>query len=415
VNKARIVFFGLLIGLTAMLGASLASADGDEEFKLPPGTKLPPQPREWLAPPVDLTPPPAAPRWGGEWKRGRSLPLPLAAHGSAYQEPYLYLIGGVTGRDGLGQRDVWMTKVGKEGDLGKWEKTKPLPVPLAFAGIVQTDGRVYVLGGASRDGLQNIYDTVYSAPLKKNGGLGAWREERRLPVKIMYPAAAASNGFIYILGGFDGQEYRQTLYYSKLTPGGGLGEWTAAKVFYPHRIGRTFMAVSGGDLIVVGGMWSDSQGEHVSSLMMRGQRTPEGDVTAWVDDDHIKVAARPLRFSLADEAGAQDENFIYVFGGRGADAPGLPSTQSCWIDPIKGKLTRWQFGPELPLFGVKGAPQTARVYQSRAVIARDHVFLLGGFLYIRESTPEVWVMPLKKYEEPAWLKDKRGDGKKKQS
>ena len=409
-KKARTAYLGLFIIIPVVLGA-LAAWAADEEVKLPPGTKMPPQPHEWLAPSVDLTPPPAEPCWGGEWKRGRALPLPLAAHGAVYQEPYLYVVGGVTGRDGLGQRDVWMSRMGKGGDLGKWEKTKPLPVPVAFASIVPAVGRIYVTGGASRDGLQNIYDTVYSAPLKKDGGLGAWREERRLPVKIMYHAATVLDGILYVLGGFDGQEYRQTLYYSKLTPGGGLGEWTVAKVFYPHRIGRTYMTSSGGDLIVVGGMWSDSQGEHVSSLVMRGKRTAEGDVINWVDDDRIKIAARPLRFSLADQAGAKDDNYLYAFGGRGADAPGIQTAQACWIDPSRGKMTRWQFGPEIPLFGTKGAPQKARVYQSAAVIAREQVLLLGGFLYIREATPEVWVMPLKKYEEPAWLKN----AKKKQS
>jgi hypothetical protein len=399
VKKARTAFLGLLILLPFA-----AVAAGDEEVKLPPGTKLPPMPHEWMAPSVDMTPPSAVARWGGDWKRGRPLPLPLAAHGAVFQSPYLYIVGGVTGRDGLGQRDVWMSRIAKGGELGTWKKTKPMAVPVAFAGVVPAAGRIYVLGGASRDGLQLIYDTVYSAPMKKDGGLGAWREERRLPVKMMYHAAVAHDGFLYVLGGFDGQEYRQTLYYSKLEPGGGLGEWSAAKVFYPHRVGRTYMTVSGGDLIVVGGMWSDSQGEHVSSLVMRGKRTPEGDVVSWGDDDRIKVAARPLRFSLADEAGANDGDFIYAFGGRDPGSPGIPTTQACWVNPVKDKLTRWQFGPDLPLFGAKGAPQKARVFQSAAVIADDHALVLGGFLFIREVTPEVWVMPLKKYEEPDWLK-----------
>jgi hypothetical protein len=395
----------LCLVMLAVSAAALPAA-GEEPVKLPPGVKLPPQPHEWIAPSFDMTPPSAEARWEGTWKRGRALPLPLAAHCAVADGQFIYVMGGVSGRDHLGQRDVWMSRSGEDGGLGKWKKARALPVPTAFGGAVLAGGRVYILGGSSREVLQNLYDKVCSAPLK-GGSLGAWREERAMPSKLLYHAVAACGGFVYVLGGFNGNEYSRDLLYAKLNPDGSLGEWAKAKGRYPHPIGKTFMTVVGGDLVVAGGMWNDSQGEHVTSLIMRGKCAPDGDVTEWVSEDGIKVAARPLKFSLAEQAGASDANFAYMFGGRDSFSPGLATTQASWINPVKGHLTRWQFGPELPLFGVRGAPQGARLYQTAAVIAGDYVYVLGGFLYIREPTAEVLVQRLKPYQEPSWLKSKK--------
>lgn len=365
---------------------------------------LPPQPREWLAPSVDMTPPPAAARWSAKWTQGRSLPVATAGHRLVSSGPFIYLIGGVAQREHLGQRDVWMSKVDrKTGVLSPWKKTTALPQPTTFFDAAVAGGRVYIAGGSSREGMQMLYDQVWSAPFKKNGGLGAWRAERPLRAKVVYPALAEAGGYLYQLGGFDGSEYRRVLYFAKLESGGALGEWKDAKALYPHAIGRTFMAAVGGDLLVAGGFRSDSQGEHITSLISRGKRSPDGDVTEWVGEDGLKVASRSLRFSLAEQAGATDGHFLYMAGGRDPDALGVGTTQASWINPKSGKITRWQFGPELPLFGEKGAPQSARLYLTAATVVGDHLVVAGGFLFVRECTPLVWVHALQPYRAPERL------------
>ncbi len=365
---------------------------------------MPPQPREWLAPSVDMTPPPAGARWSERWMQGRSLPVATAGHRLVADGQTVYLIGGVAQREHLGQRDVWMTTVDrKTGALAPWRKTTALPQPTTFFDAAKAGGRVYVAGGSSREGMQMLYDNVWSAPLKKGGGLGPWRAERPLRAKVVYPAMAEAGGYLYVLGGFDGSEYRRVLYFAKLEKDGALGEWKDAKAFYPHAIGRTFMANVGGDLVVSGGFRSDSQGEHITSLISRGVRQPDGDVHEWVGEDGLKVASRSLRFSLAEQAGAADANFIYMAGGRDPDALGVGTAQASWINPKTGKITRWQTGPDLPLFGEKGAPQSARLYLSAAAVAGDHLIVAGGFLFVRECTSLVWVHALQPYRAPEWV------------
>lgn len=390
--------------LMAAALAVMAAPAAAEEAQLPPGTKLPPQPHEWLAPSVDLTPPPAEARWGKGWTQGRSLPIAMAGHAAVADGRFIYVIGGLAQREHIGQRDVWMTSISKEGKLASWKKLGPLPVPVAFFDTVVANGRVYIFGGSSREGMQLIYDTVYSAQLRKGGGLGPWRAERPLPSKLVYAAAATAGGYAYVLGGFDGSEYHPNMSYARFNSDGTLQEWKDARAMYPHKIGKTVMANAGGDLVVIGGFWSDSQGQHTTALIMRGKREQDGNVKEWVSESGLKVAARSMRFSLAESAGATDGNFIYLAGGSDPDSMGVATTQASWINPKTGALSRWLFGHDLPLWGAKGAPQTARLYESAAVIAGDHMVVLGGFLFVRECTDLVWVQPLKDYREPDWVK-----------
>ena len=86
--------------------------------------------------------------------------------------------------------------------------------------------------------------------------------------------------------------------------------------------------------------------------------------------------------------------------------------QAAWITPA-GKMTRWQFGPDLPAWGMKGAPQTAKLYQSATVIAGNRLYVLGGFQSIREVTKDTWSIDLKPYQEPEWVKAAREKAGKK--
>jgi len=333
--------------------------------------------------------------------------MPLAGPDAFVSGRYIYVLGGLSGREHLGQRGVWVTKVGKSGDLGKWKKTKPLPVPMGFVVATQARGRIYLAGGSGRVGMQHVYDKVYSAEIRKRGRLSGWREERSLPAKLVHHAATFLNGNIYVLGGFDGQKYRQTVHYARVNSDGTLGEWMTGEALYPHPVGRTFMSSIGSDLMVVGGLWYDSQGEHVTSLIMRGRLAPDGNVTEWTGEKGVKIASGSLRYSLAEHAGVKGENFVYVLGGSGPDSPGVPTTQASWMHPEKGWITEWQFGPKLPRFDVLGAPQDARVFQGAAAIVGDFIYMLGGYLFVREPTASVWKQKLAEYEEPSWLKAKR--------
>lgn len=395
---------GSLIRILTCVSIMVCAVPGIRaEVKLPPGVKLPPQPREWMAPRTDLTPPPPNAPWTEKWLQGRSLPMPVAGHSVVCDGRNIVLIGGITGREALGLRDVWVSRPGRDGELVPWKRMRPIPTPVAFGAAVLASGRIYLIGGSSREAIQHLYSSVYSAPLKRNGKVGRWREERAIPEPLRYHAAAVCSDRIYVLGGFNGSEYRDALRYADINSDGSLGEWKTASAVYRHPVGRTFMACVGDSLLVMGGLWTDSQGEHITSLVKRGTPGPDGDVEKWVDEDSIKIASRPLRFSLAEHAGVQGRNFLYIVAGRDPDSLGLATAQASWVNPRSGKITRWQFGPSIPLYGRKGAPRNVRLYSSQAAIAEGNLYVLGGFQYVREMTSDVWRMPLAEYRPPSWL------------
>ena len=366
--------------------------------------KMPSQPQGWVGTEVDMTPPSAPARFAEKWTRDRQLPVGLAGHCAAAIGSNVFVMGGVSGREHLGMRDVYSASAGKSG-LGAWKKTSPLPTPAAFGACVVVGKRIYFIGGASREGMHHLYKAVWSAEVK-GSSLGKWREETALPAAIMYHTAATMDGIIYVLGGFDGQVYGANTVYSKVNSDGTLGDWKTATAVYPHPIGRTMMAPVGSSLVVCGGVNWDSQGEHISSLMMRGTRTADGDITAWVNDDGIKMASRTMTYSIAEHAGAYDANFLYAAGGRDPGTLGVATVQAAWIKP-DGHVTRWQFGPDLPAWGVKGPAQVAKLYQSAAVITGNRLYVLGGFQSIREVTKNTWSIDLKPYQEPDWVKQAR--------
>ncbi|MEK7766334.1 MAG: hypothetical protein AAB368_08860, partial [bacterium] len=298
------------------------------------------------------------------------------------------------GTDGLGG-DGWL----RTGDLG---------VLVDNELVVTGRKKELVIVGGRNVHPTDIEELVEQIPgVKPGGGLTDWREERALPDKLQHHAATVLGDVLYVVGGFNGSEYTDLVRYAAVNTDGSLGSWKEATGRYAHRVGRTSLQAVGGALFVTGGLWSDSQGEHITSLVRKGVPGPDGDVKTWEDMGGLKIASRSLRFSLAEEAGASDGEFVYAFGGRDPDALGVPTVQASWFNPRKGVLTRWQNGPDLPLYGVKGAPQSARVYNSAAVVTADHAYVLGGYLYVRELTPEVWVMRLAPYREPSWLKSRK--------
>jgi N-acetylneuraminic acid mutarotase len=361
-----------------------------------------PQPREWVAPAVDMNPPPG-PRWTAEWKKGRPLPVPLAGLRAVSAGKRIYVLGGITGKDALGVREVLVTTVEKGGKLSPWRKLVPLPAPAALGSAVMAQGRIYYLGGSSRDGMQNIYNTAWSAKVRKDGTLESWRNEAELPTRLMNHAAAERNGTLYVLGGFNGQDYTASVFYASIGADGRLSEWRTSSTKYPHRVGREGLVPVGGSLLALGGVWSDSQGVHSSSLVMRAAFSPDGDVTGW-EDEGVKVYSYPLRFSLGEQATALDANYVYMFGGSNSDGSGIPTTQAAWINPRTGKLTGWQAGPDLPIWQKSGQVLKARAYNSAAAVANDTAVVMGGYLFVREVVDTVWVMPLSSYADPAWLK-----------
>src|SRR5688572_10770943 len=134
------------------------------------------------------------------WTGSGALPFgrvsPAVVHDSR-----VYLIAGTP--DGYSvTNDVAVATLAADGTVGSWNSTTALDGARGAHGAVAYNGYVYAIGGTTD--FTNALDTVEFAKVNANGSLGNWSAATALPYGRLYHACFAYNGFVYSVGGFDG-------------------------------------------------------------------------------------------------------------------------------------------------------------------------------------------------------------------
>ncbi len=165
--------------------------------------------------------------WIPGWRQTAPLQTPRAGAAVVAAGEYLYVIGGIDGRDFL--RSVEYTRFRPDGTLEPWQTAPALQEARGFFGAVTHDGYLYVAGGANGPGGKNLLRSVERARLLPDGGLGPWE---RLPGQLSLPRRciklSVAGGRLYALGGFSGT-LLDTVESAPFLPDGGLGTWTMAE------------------------------------------------------------------------------------------------------------------------------------------------------------------------------------------
>ena len=118
-------------------------------------------------------------------------------------------------------RQQYFFNVQNNGTLGTWSTYgTSLPGTLSYSQAIVTNGYVYLLGGNNGS---SIVSTVYYAPINSNGTLGTWSTGTSLPGALGYSQAIVTNGYVYLLGGYNGSSYTSTIYYISFN--GGLNNY----------------------------------------------------------------------------------------------------------------------------------------------------------------------------------------------
>jgi DNA-binding CsgD family transcriptional regulator len=177
------------------------------------------------------------------WEHGSPKPTPAANIGAAVLEGRIYVPGGL-GSDGmpLDRLEIY------EPLEDRWTQGPSLPVPLCAYAIVAYGQGFYLLGGW--DG-QRYLDTVYYYDIKGE----TWRLEGQMPTPRGFAAAALADGRIYLVGGYDGEaEYRTCESYDPALAQAGLDPWRSHAPMRSGRAGHASVTVLG-HLYVLGGGW----------------------------------------------------------------------------------------------------------------------------------------------------------------
>lgn len=109
------------------------------------------------------------------------------------------------------------------GDIASWSTQTSLPVNMQFHFMAAWNGYIYALGGAQGTNPQG--QTVYFAQVQ-NGQIGTWNTTTPLPLQASsgFSFCAASNGFIFVIGGFTSVALAN-VWYAPINADGTLGNW----------------------------------------------------------------------------------------------------------------------------------------------------------------------------------------------
>jgi len=246
-----------------------------------------------------------------------------------------------------------------------------LPAARTHAAVAQLGTRLLVVGGS--DGTAAT-STTYVAELK-GGTFGSWTAGPALPEARSGASIVVVGSAAFLLGGSDADGApTDTVWTLPVdTETGALGEWAAVEgVALPAaRSGASALAVSDG-ILVVGGRGADG-----------GPTT-----TVWkADVDATGALGAPeeqaaLLVAVADATIAQVGDYIWVYGGSGADGPigavqrgnidvePTPETPAPNATPAPLKLLQWAIGDRYNL----PAARTA----AAGFAANGTLYVVGG-------------------------------------
>ena len=243
----------------------------------------------------------------GTWTtEANALPAPVSGASSVFYNGHVYIMGGNNYSTNVDTflNTVYSAPLNANGSVGTWTtEANALPAPSLDATAVAYNGYVYVMGGF--DGTSDV-NTVYSAPLNANGSVGTWTTEANaLPVYPEGATAITYNGYIYIMGGNYSAGVHSTVYSAPLNANGSVGTWTTEANALPTGLWNASAVVSSGHVYVMGG----NNGTNAVSTVYSAPLNANGSVGTWTTEAN----ALPASFNAANSVA--NNGFIYVIGG----------------------------------------------------------------------------------------------------
>ena len=192
----------------------------------------------------------------GSWKTTTSFSDGRKGHTSVVYNDYVYVLGGHSGTAYL--NDVQYATLISDGSIWTFGKTTSFSTGRSGHASFIYNGYIYVTGGFNGTYLSNIqYTTVNS-----NGSLGTWTSSPvSLPGGRSGHTAAVYNGYLYIIGGYDGSEYLNDVKYAKINSDGSIGSFSSTEEFLFGRSEHSSI-IYNGYLYILGGLFNDKYGKY---------------------------------------------------------------------------------------------------------------------------------------------------------
>ncbi len=324
-----------------------------------------------------------------------TLPASRAELATAIYNNKIFVIGGVD-TTGNPQTSIFAATTYITGGIQAPGFTTVSNLPIGLSGMPATiystgsGGFLYVPGGNTN--ISQVYtSTVYYQQFDANGNFfGGWKTTSApMPIPLVYHQAVVHNGYLYIIGGYEGFSTADPdISYGLINPStGDITSWTTQSGVIPNNGGgglSSFSAViwqsgTGTDyLYLIGGGIAGSYNVPDVSYAAFNSNGSVGSFTLHTSD---------LPLTLMAQAAVQFNGQIFVSGGlEGINITPTLKVQSSLIDPT-GALHDWGGG----VHWISSSPlPEARNYHGSVVNSGGEVYVIGGYGPTGKATNTVY-------------------------
>ncbi len=282
-----------------------------------------------------------------------------AGMGSAAANGQMYMAGGFDGSTYYSNVQYAPINNGGSGTVQAWAAPSFGANPSGFPTSAQTIAVGNYVYEISNDTSGGGAKTTWYAPMTSNGGLGAWNRASTMNVARSSFGLTTLNGYLYVLGGYDGGSEIAGSEYAKINSDGSLGNWAiATAVLSGAQIRDSGIAVaysSHAYLIGGNGTGDSAEVDYITPS------TTTGDFTTW-------TATTSLPYTDYFPAATVYNGYIYVLGG--GSAPGTALYNSVVYAPINsdGTIGTWAY-----------ATSFDGLQFTRSVAVDGYMYIVGGY------------------------------------
>jgi len=185
----------------------------------------------------------------GSWTAGPAYPTNIDSAACVNVTAGIYCVGGENYPNNVS--GVYFAQITSSG-LGSWSSVASYPNSLAGTSCVVYSGYMYCVGGFNSNG-DEVASTYYASI---SSGLNSWSGTTQYPLAVDRESCAVYFGYIYCVAGETANGSNQnspvtSVYSAPLSPS-GIGQWTAVQS-YPTALAALSCAPYSGYVYCVGG------------------------------------------------------------------------------------------------------------------------------------------------------------------
>ncbi|MCF6322776.1 MAG: hypothetical protein L3J89_00385 [Gammaproteobacteria bacterium] len=293
------------------------------------------------------------------WKDAASFIEPRRALAAVTYNNHLYVLGGIDAGNRY-VRTVEYTKIRADGSLGKWQKTSRLNEGRFYLAAAASNGYLFAIGGAK--GVLGKHNTpvatVEKAKINPDGSLGRWVLTGDLTTPRRGLTVNQYGNRIYALGGYNGI-FLHSIEQTTVNKNGQLSEWALSP--QQSTVDRYIhsSAIAGENLYLLAGHMKNSQTVSYGDVEL-SQISDSGALSPWRIENTMLLTPRFIAsaFSLG--------SYLYLLAGHDG-AKRLRSVEFTLIDQ-SGHVGRWQ----------RTAPLKIARSGTATVTHNQRVYVLGG-------------------------------------